>query len=177
MNVRIYKILWFLAHTGWPNKNRTFLRYHIFAATIDIIMRFVVIGALYGKSDYRVLIGNHTLAFDWCHFCWPWSTFEGHFSLDCHFHFHFSNLWQAFVSRNLPTVAEVLVVVHTVLSQECCIVYNFSVIPVCLSYLAIQAYISLVHWQMDWATVRVSDCQSVKCPLQQFQKFHLRESV
>ena len=26
--------------TGWPNKNRTFLRYHIFAATTDIIMWF-----------------------------------------------------------------------------------------------------------------------------------------
>jgi len=23
-------------YTGWPNKNRTFLRYHIFAATTDI---------------------------------------------------------------------------------------------------------------------------------------------
>ena len=30
----------------------------------------------YGKSYYRLLIGNHTLAFDWCHFWWPWSTFE-----------------------------------------------------------------------------------------------------
>jgi len=28
-------------YTGWPNKNRTFLRYHIFAATADIIMRFL----------------------------------------------------------------------------------------------------------------------------------------
>ena len=28
--------------TGWPNKNRTFLRYHIFAATTDIIMRFLL---------------------------------------------------------------------------------------------------------------------------------------
>jgi len=26
---------------GWTNKNRTFLRYHIFAATTDIIMRFL----------------------------------------------------------------------------------------------------------------------------------------
>jgi len=23
----------------------------------------------YGKSYYRLLTGNHTLAFDWCHFC------------------------------------------------------------------------------------------------------------
>ena len=28
--------------TGWPNKNRTFFRYHIFAATTDIIMRFLL---------------------------------------------------------------------------------------------------------------------------------------
>jgi len=31
-------------------------------------IKFLVNGALYGKSYYRVLIGNHTLAFDWCHF-------------------------------------------------------------------------------------------------------------
>jgi len=37
------------------------------------------------------VIGNDTLAFDWCHFWWPWSTFEGHFSLSCHFHVNFSN--------------------------------------------------------------------------------------
>ena len=33
-------------------------------------IKFVVNGAIYGKSYYRVLrvpIGNHTLAFDWCH--------------------------------------------------------------------------------------------------------------
>ena len=35
----------------------------------------------YGKSYYRLLIGNHALAFDWCHFRWPWKTFECHFSL------------------------------------------------------------------------------------------------
>jgi len=28
--------------TGWPNKNCTFLRYHIFAATADIIMLFLL---------------------------------------------------------------------------------------------------------------------------------------
>jgi len=28
--------------TGWPNKNRTFLRYRIFAATTDIIMQFLL---------------------------------------------------------------------------------------------------------------------------------------
>jgi len=29
-------------YTGWPNKNRTLMRYHIFAATTDIIMRFLL---------------------------------------------------------------------------------------------------------------------------------------
>jgi len=57
-----------------------------------------------------LLIGNHTsVAFDWCHFWWPWSIFEGHFSLGCHFHVHFSNFWQAFASRGLPAIAELLV--------------------------------------------------------------------
>jgi len=48
-------------------------------------------GEWYSKIYYRLLIGNRTLAFDWCHIWWPWSTFEGHFSLGCHFHVHFSN--------------------------------------------------------------------------------------
>ena len=33
------------------------------------------------KSYYRLLIGNHTLAFDWCHFWWPWRSFQSRFSL------------------------------------------------------------------------------------------------
>jgi len=32
----------YLGYTGWSNNNRTFLRYHIFAATTDIIMRFLL---------------------------------------------------------------------------------------------------------------------------------------
>jgi len=63
----------------------------------------------YGKSYYRLLIGNHTLAFDWCHFWRPWSPFEGHFRLGCHFHVHFSNPWNAFASHGLPAIAELLV--------------------------------------------------------------------
>jgi len=73
-------------------------------------IKFLVNGALYGKSYYRLLIGNHTLAFDWCHFWWNWSTFEGHFSLGCHFHVHLSNVCLAFTLRGLPAVAELLVV-------------------------------------------------------------------
>jgi len=72
-------------------------------------IKFLVNGALYGKSYYRVLIGNHTLAFDWCHVWRPWSTFEGHFSLICHFHVHFSNRWPAFASHGVPAIAELLV--------------------------------------------------------------------
>ena len=60
-------------------------------------------------SYYRLLIGNHTLAFDWSYFWWPWSTLEGHFSLGCHFHLHFSNPWHAFASHGLPATAELLV--------------------------------------------------------------------
>ena len=66
-------------------------------------------GVWCGKSYYRLLIGNHTLAFDWCHFWWSWSTFEGHFSLGCHFHVHFSNPWHAFASHGLPAIAELLI--------------------------------------------------------------------
>jgi len=76
-------------------------------------IKFLKNGAWYGKSYYRLLIENHTLAFDWCHFWWPWSrpTFEGHFTFspDCHFHVHFSNLWQAFAPRGLPALAELSV--------------------------------------------------------------------
>jgi len=60
-------------------------------------------------AKVRPLIGNHTLAFDWCHLWWLWSTFEGHFSLVCHFHVHFSNPWLAFASHSLPTIAELLI--------------------------------------------------------------------
>ena len=72
-------------------------------------IKFLKNGVWYGKSYYRQLIGNHTIAFNWCHFWWPWSTFEGHFSLGCHFHVHFSNPWHAFASPGLPAIAELLV--------------------------------------------------------------------
>jgi len=70
---------------------------------------FLKNGVWYGKSYYRLLIGNHTLSFDCCHFWWPWSTFEGHFSLGCHFHVRFSNPWHAFPSHGLPAIVELLV--------------------------------------------------------------------
>ena len=62
----------------------------------------------YGKSYYRLLIGNHTLALD---FLMTLKYFEGHFSLGCHFHVHFSNPWHAFASHGLPAIAVLLVVV------------------------------------------------------------------
>ena len=71
-------------------------------------IKFLKNGGWYGKSYYRLLIGNHTLSFDWCHFWWPWSTFKGHFSLGCHFHVHFSNPWHAFASHGLPAIAELV---------------------------------------------------------------------
>jgi len=71
--------------------------------------KFLKNGVWYGKSYYRQLIGNHTLAFVWCHFWWPWSTFEGHFSRGCHFHVHFRYPWHAFSSHGLPSIAELLV--------------------------------------------------------------------
>ena len=72
-------------------------------------IKFLKYGMWYGKSYYRLLIGNHTLAFDWCHSCWPCSTFEGRFSIGFHFHVHFSNPWHAFASHGVPTIAELLV--------------------------------------------------------------------
>jgi len=72
-------------------------------------IKFLINGVWYDKSYYRLLIASHILAFDWCHFWWPWMTFEGYFSLGCHFHVHFSNLWQAIASRGLPEIAELLV--------------------------------------------------------------------
>jgi len=72
-------------------------------------INFLKNGVWYGKSYYKQLIWNHKLAFDWCHFWWPWSTFEGHFSLGCHFYVHFSYPWHAFASHGLPAIAELLV--------------------------------------------------------------------
>jgi len=72
-------------------------------------IKFLKNGVWYGESYYRLLIGNHTPALGWCHFWWPWSTFEGHFSLGCHFRVHFSNPWHAFASHGLPAIAELLV--------------------------------------------------------------------
>ena len=51
---------------------------HISSSLDCFTSNFSKNGVWYGKSYYRQLIGNHTLAFDWCHFWWPWSTFEGH---------------------------------------------------------------------------------------------------
>jgi len=48
--------------TGWPNKNRTFLRYHIFAATTDII----IVQKSY-VCLYHCLAGNSRIM---------WSTFQ-----------------------------------------------------------------------------------------------------
>jgi len=62
------------------------------------------------QSYYRLLVGNHTLAFDWCHLLWPWSAFDGHFRPGRHVHVHLSNLWPTFASRCLPAVAELVAI-------------------------------------------------------------------
>jgi len=51
-------------HT-WPHDSLYVMR-----LSMTFHIKFLVNGALYGKSDYRVLglIGNHTPAFDCCHF-------------------------------------------------------------------------------------------------------------
>ena len=60
-------------------------------------IKFLVNGALYGKSYNRLLtVGNRTVAFDWCHFWWP-CKFEGHFSLGCHFHVYFLTNYTRYV--------------------------------------------------------------------------------
>ena len=60
-------------------------------------MKFLVNCAWYCKSYYRLIIGNHTLAFDWCHFWWPWSTFEGNFSLCCHLRVQYLRNYTSYV--------------------------------------------------------------------------------
>ena len=89
-------------------------------------IKFLKNGVWYGKSYYRLLTGNHTLAFDWCYFWWPWSTFEGHFSLGCLFHVHFSYPWHAFASHGLPAIAELLVylLIYLCLQNETLIIYT-----------------------------------------------------
>jgi len=39
-------------------------------------IKFLINSVWYGKSYYRLLIVNHTLAFDSCHVWWPWSTLK-----------------------------------------------------------------------------------------------------
>jgi len=41
----------------------------------------------------------YTIAFDLCHLDDLEVHLKVHFCLRCHFHVHFSNLWQAFASR------------------------------------------------------------------------------
>jgi len=106
-------------------------------------IKFLKNGVWYGKSYYRLLIGNHTLAFDWSYFWRPWSTLVGHFSLGCHFHVHSSNPWHAFASLGLPATAELLVAscgrcVFPKFIYETKIIMSQYVVPRCL-FIAIEA--------------------------------------
>ena len=77
-------------------------------------IKFLKNSVWYGKSYYRLLIGNHTLAFDCCHFLmtlkYIWRSFQ-------HFHVYFSNHWHAFASHGLPAIAELVVIFR------CCTAY------------------------------------------------------
>jgi len=106
-------------------------------------IKFIKIGVWYGKSYYRQLIGNHTLALDWCHFLWPWSTFEGHFSLGCHFHVHFSYAWHAFASHGLPAIAELLVDLGPLTPK----IYSPKICT--------KSPISRLVWHIDWTCLRL----------------------
>jgi len=104
-----------ILHT-WPHDSFQVIRLsmtlgiHVYFKVIGLFhIKFLKNGVWYSKSYYRLLIGNHTLSFDRCHFWWPWRIFEGHFSLGCHFHVYFSNPWHAFASHGLPATAELLV--------------------------------------------------------------------
>ena len=101
---------WYV-HCRWP--------WRCFKVIRLFYIKFLVNGALYGKSYYWLLIGNHTLASDWCHFRWPLRIFEGHFSDTS----NFSNLWQTFASRGLQAIAEPLV--SLCVSCCCCCVFWF----------------------------------------------------
>ena len=100
IHVRTTAFMWYDCQWPWAYFIKVIGLFHI---------KFLKNGVWYGKSYHRLLIGNHTLAFDWSYFWWPWSTLEGHFSLGCHFHVHFSNPWHAFASHGLPATAELFV--------------------------------------------------------------------
>jgi len=74
-----------------------------FKVIILFHIKFLKNGGWYGKNYYRPLIGNHTLAFDRCNFWWPWSSFEGHFSLGCHFHVPFQQSLACFRVARSPS--------------------------------------------------------------------------
>ena len=92
-----------ILHT-WPHDSFQVIWLSMILAYFKVIglfhIKFLKNGVRYG----RLLIGNRTLAFDWCHFWWPWSTFEGHFSLGCHFHVHFSNPWHPAIAEHLVSI-------------------------------------------------------------------------
>ena len=114
-SVHSVTVFWtFYIRDHWPHDSFQVIRLSmtlgIFQGHWTVSHQISQNGVWYGKCYYRQLIGNHTLAFDWSYFWWPWSTCEGHFSLGCHFHVHFSNLWHVFASHSLPAIAELLVV-------------------------------------------------------------------
>jgi len=114
--------LWNILHT-WPHDSFQVIR---LSMTLGMFQGHWTVShqisrkrCVSSKNYYRLLTGNHT---NWCHFWWPWSTFEGHChcSLGCHFHVRFSNPWHAFTSHGLPAIAELLVKKSRKLNRKPC---------------------------------------------------------
>ena len=65
-----------ILHT-WPHDSFQVIGLSMTLGIFKVIglfhIKFLKNGVWYGKSYYRQLIRNHTLAFDWCHF---WCSFE-----------------------------------------------------------------------------------------------------
>ena len=79
--------------------------------------------------------------------------FEGHFSLGCHFHVHFSNPWHAFASHGLPAIAELLV-----LHSYCVKCMQYNIILCIVYYYEILLYFVYVYSCLYMCTSIVSIC-------------------
>ena len=77
-SVTVFRIFYIHSHTTafrWYNGQWPWAYFKVIGL---FHIKFLKNGLWYNKSYYRQLTGNHTLAFDWCHFWWTCSTFEGH---------------------------------------------------------------------------------------------------
>ena len=91
-------------------------------------IKFLVNGPGYGKSCYKLLRGNHTLAFDWYYFWWLSRPFEVHFSLGCHFHIQYVICYTRYVHRISPVFGRLSR--HTVSKQQLSFLFILFVGPI-----------------------------------------------